>query len=64
MLAVWSHSSSSANEIHYEPMREREIEPTDQGRKPTTKGETLRPEEEGDVQTRAEPTKHKGEGRS
>ena len=45
MPRVWKQSNSSANEIHYEAReRERGVETNDQGRKPTTKGETLRPE--------------------
>lgn len=64
MPHVWKISGSSANEIHYVPTERERARTNDQGRKPTTKEETPRPKNEGDVQTRAEPTKQKGEVRS
>ena len=64
MLHVWKKSSSSANEIHYVQIERKRVNPNDQGGMPTTREITLRPEKEEDVQTRAEPTKPQGKGRS
>ena len=63
MPHVWKRFDNLTNEINYVPI-ERERSRTkpprekanDQGGNPTTRNE-------GDVQTREEPTKHKGEGR-
>jgi hypothetical protein len=68
MIHVWKKSSSSANEIHYVPIereRERERERTnDQGSMSRIKEITPRPEKKKDIQTRAEPVKTQGKGRS
>ena len=64
MLHVWKKSSGSANEIHYVPTERERARTNDQGSMPMTMEITPRLEKEKDVQTRAEPEKTQGKGRS